>query len=137
VSKLQILAASLDAIIRRRRSAEQLHTSEAQYRMLFDINPHPMWIYESTNLRMLAVNRAALNHYGYSEQEFLGMTLRDFRPTEDVAEPGKIPGAALEHSISGLWRHVKKDGSLIEVEVVDRGIDFSTAGRPGWYWPTT
>jgi PAS domain S-box-containing protein len=68
---LQILAASLGSIIQRRRDGEQLRVSDAQYRMLFDINPHPMWVYEEANLRMLAVNRAAVDHYGYSEQASL------------------------------------------------------------------
>ncbi|MEN3297791.1 MAG: hypothetical protein V7642_7044 [Burkholderiales bacterium] len=110
----------------RHRATEQLRASEAQYRLLFDNNPHPMWVYEAASLRLLAVNRAAVEHYGYSEREFLAMTLRDFRPAEEVARLERTTTASVhERRISRLWRHVKKDGSVIDAEVVDHAIDFN------------
>src|SRR5262249_51911006 len=62
-----------------------LRDSEERYRMLFESNPHPMWVYERDTLRFLAVNEAAVRRYGYSRQEFLNMTIEDIRPPEDRA----------------------------------------------------
>src|SRR5690349_10607763 len=67
------------------RSLESLHYSEGQYRLMFDSNPHPMWVYDIYTLQFLAVNNAAINHYGYSREEFLNMTLIDIRPESDVS----------------------------------------------------
>ena len=52
--------------------------------MLFEASPLPMWVYDSETLGFLAVNDAAVRHYGYTRQEFLGMTIKDIRPPEDV-----------------------------------------------------
>lgn len=62
--------------------------SESQYRLLFESNPLPMWVYDVDSLRFLAVNAAAIHQYGYSEREFLGMTIADIRPSEDRARLG-------------------------------------------------
>ena len=60
------------------------HARRQQYRRLFEQNPIPMWVYDPETLRFLEVNEAAVRHYGYSRQEFLGMTLLDIRPAEDA-----------------------------------------------------
>ena len=59
--------------------------SENSYRSLFELNPQPMWIYDLETLQFLDVNHAAVDHYGYSRDEFLGMTLKDIRPVEKIA----------------------------------------------------
>lgn len=53
-------------------------------RAIFDLVPLPMWIYDLDTLRFLAVNKEAIHHYGYSEEEFKQMTIRDIRPQEDI-----------------------------------------------------
>jgi len=60
--------------------------SDLNYRLLFEANPQPMWVYDVQTHEFLAVNDAAVNHYGYSRSEFLGMTIRDIRASEDVSE---------------------------------------------------
>ena len=55
----------------------------AGYGILFDQNPNPMWIYEISSLRFLKVNAVAIKTYGYSEAEFLTMTIQDIRPKDD------------------------------------------------------
>ncbi|MFN2581969.1 MAG: putative bifunctional diguanylate cyclase/phosphodiesterase [Candidatus Dormibacteria bacterium] len=60
-----------------RRAARGLQRSEATFRALFDRNPQPMWVYEAGSLQILSVNNAAVEHYGYSREEFLGMRLTD------------------------------------------------------------
>ena len=57
-----------------------LRASAAQYRLLFESNPRPMWVYDQATLAFLAVNEAALRHYGYTHDRFLDMTLRDIQP---------------------------------------------------------
>ena len=87
-------------------------------RTLFDANPLPMWIYDEASLRFLAVNGAALDAYGYSREEFLGMTLVDIRPEEDrdhLRRPHTPDEAPHRHT--GLRRHLKKDGRHLDVEV--------------------
>ncbi len=99
------------------------------YRALFDANPQPMWVYDRETLAFLAVNDAAVTCYGYSRDEFLSMTARDIRPPEDLpaleAHLANVPEGT---SYSAGWRHLKKDGSLIDVEVSGHPLEF--AGRP-------
>ncbi len=108
-----------------------LADSERRYRELFNINPHPMGVYDVETLRFLAVNQAAFASYGYSRDEFLAMTVRDIVPAEDIPAlleevDAATPGGG--YRPSGPWRHVRKDGSLIYTEVSTHDIDFD--GRP-------
>jgi PAS domain S-box-containing protein len=73
-------------ITERKKAEETLRKSEARYREMFLANPHPMWLYDLETLRFLMVNDAAIAHYGYSEAEFLAMTIADIRPVEDVQQ---------------------------------------------------
>ncbi len=125
-ANLQILAESLGTVIQRNRAAEQVRASEKQYRFLFENNPHPMWVYEIASLRILAVNQAAIAHYGYAEEAFLALTIRELRPTEDIEElESVVKNLTPERSSTRVWRHRKKDGALIQVEVSSDAIDFN------------
>lgn len=103
-----------------------LQESEEKYRVLFQSNPQPMWLYDLETLRFLEVNNAALHHYGYTREEFAQMTIKDIRPQEDVGllmEQLKIstlnPGVIVNNKI---WRHYKKNGELIYVELKSHTI---------------
>jgi two-component system cell cycle sensor histidine kinase/response regulator CckA len=106
-------------IARRTAAAIEIERSEQRYRMLFEASPLPMWVYDAESLAFLAVNEAAIRHYGYSRDEFLAMTIKDIRPPEDVpalladikSEGG--PGSPLPNT----WRHRRADGSVIDVEI--------------------
>lgn len=93
-------------------------TAEQTYKLLFYSNPLPMWTYNLQTLKILTVNDAAVNHYGYSREEFLSMTIKDMRPAEDVAnllslvEKRKVLGHCNQ-----LSRHKKKNGQLIIAEL--------------------
>jgi len=112
----------------RKLAGEALRASEEQYRILFHANPHPMWVIDVETLAFLAVNDAAIHHYGYSREEFLGMTLKDIRLPENVPQlVATISKAIGDHDVSGIWQHRKKDGTLINVEITWHALDF--AGR--------
>src|SRR6201988_2463419 len=104
----------------RRKADEALRISDVQYRMLFDSNPQPMWVYEVKTLRFLAVNEAAIRHYGYSRSEFMSMTIKSIRAPETIPVLRK----QTTRDYAGLWKHRMKNGSLIDVEITSNGIVF-------------
>jgi PAS domain S-box-containing protein len=111
------------------RATEQLRVSAAEYRLLFHGNPHPMWVYERATLQVMAVNDAAIEHYGYTREEFLAMRLPDLRPAEDVPRlVDDVSQSAIGFHFSDRWRHRRKDDSLIDVEVSAGDIVFE--GHP-------
>src|ERR1051326_1148583 len=111
-----------------RLSQVTLHDKEEEYKLLFDNNPHPMWVYEVDTLHFLTVNDAAVHHYGFSREDFLSMTIKDIRPDEDIHKLLNAisePPAQLDHA--GIWKHRKKNGSIIDVEITSHALLF--AGR--------
>jgi diguanylate cyclase (GGDEF)-like protein/PAS domain S-box-containing protein len=102
--------------------------SEEEYRLLFESNPIPMWVFERATLRFLAVNRAAINQYGYTEHEFLDATIADIRPTEDIpAMLADVEKRGVGLQEPGIWRHRRKNGSLLDVEIAAHSIDYRGA----------
>jgi len=130
-SQLSEVNAELSREIEGHRQTErQLRESEERYRSLFDLNPYPVWVYDRETLRFVAVNSAAVRSYGYSEQEFLAMTILDIRPTEDVP-------AVLDHlsryedtqeQPTGTWRHRTKNGKILDVEIKSHPLSFAGRG---------
>ncbi len=115
-------------ITERKCVEEVLRESEKRHRWLFEHNPHPMWIYDVDTLRFLEVNHMAVAMYGYSREKFLQLTILDIRPPEDVpaiykrlADLGSAPGH------SGLWRHLRKDGTTIQVDITSQPLEFQGA----------
>jgi len=99
-----------------------------QYRLAFERNPQPMWVYDLDSLRLIAVNAAAIAHYGYSRAKFLSMTIRDLRPGDELPSlEENLRSGSHGFERSGGWRHRKKDGSIIDVEIVSHELTF--AGR--------
>ena len=95
---------------------------EVAYRVLFEANPHPMWVFDRSSLRFLAVNDAALRQYGYSREEFLGRTILDIRPEDDAS---LVPGSVEEGpSTPRIWRHRRKDGSTLLAEISAQSLSF-------------
>ncbi|MEP6845219.1 MAG: PAS domain S-box protein [Panacibacter sp.] len=102
----------------RKKAEKDLLDSEQKYRILFENNPLPMWMFTIPERDIIDVNKAAINHYGYSREEFLKLNLLDLRPEEDrlkfITET-KVANAGVRSA--GVWRHKKKDGTLIQVEI--------------------
>ena len=102
-----------------RQMQETIRESEERYRQLFESNPHPMWVFDCETLSFLAVNDAAVNHYGYSREEFLAMTLKDIHLQENGSRlKDVVSGIGDSTENSGTWKHRRKDGSIIDVEIV-------------------
>jgi len=119
-------------ISERKRAEAALRQSEERYRSLFEFSPTPIWVYDRETLRFLAVNNAAIEGYGYSREEFLAMTIKDIRPLEDIPRLMENLASQTEgHRGFGVWRHRKKDGHVIDVEVTSCTLTF--AGRPADY----
>ena len=113
-----------DLRLQKQQQAELL-ASERHYRLLFENNPSPMWVYDSDSLRFLEVNEAAIRHYGYAREQWPAMTIRDIRPSDEVprllqalAGPRERPHRA------GVWRHRTRDGRVIHVDIVAHAIRF-------------
>ena len=100
--------------------------SAQEYRVLFDGNPHPMWVFDTQTLAFLAVNDAAVRLYGFSRDEFLGMTIKEIRPAEEV--PALVQYLETIPDTPGLvatqTKHRRKDGSPMEVAGASNPIEF-------------
>ncbi len=111
-------------ITERKKAEEKLIESETRFRNLFELSPLPTWVFDLASLRFLDVNNAALQHYGYTKEEFLSMSLFDIR-SEEERLPLQQTFAQLDPDKkydSQLWKHKKKDGTAIDVEVT--GLPF-------------
>ncbi len=104
---------------------ETIRLNEAKYRYMFHSNPQPMWIYDVETLHFLEVNEAAVKHYGYSQNEFLTMTLNDIRPEYEVQKLNDIQNTNNFLNQAGEWTHKKKNGELISVEIISHSIIFN------------
>jgi PAS domain S-box-containing protein len=98
----------------------------ASFSSLFGSTPLPMWIYDLETLRFIEVNKAAIEGYGYSRAEFMAMSITDIRLSEDcalLAHHLSSARPALQHS--GSWRHVRKSGETIDVEITSHALEFN------------
>ena len=107
----------------RQRAARRLAASEGRYRLLFDASPRPLWVTDVVTLGILAVNDAALRQYGYSADEFLGLTLRDLQPAQDAARfEAHVVEPPSQFGPPKGSRHRRKDGTEFDVELTAHPI---------------
>jgi len=114
----------------RKLAAEAMRQSADEYRLLFQANPQPMWVYEVETLAFLAVNDAAVARYGYGEAEFLAMALPDIYSPEDLPTLTQT----LAEAPAGMWasgpvRHLCQGGAEVWVETCSQPLVFN--GRAG------
>ncbi len=118
-----ILYKSIIYAIERKKSVSALTKSEKQYADLFNLSPQPMWVYEPDSFRFMQVNEAAVIQYGYTEEEFLNMTILDIRPSSEIQKVLDIIPKNKENKVTkGKFLHVKKNKDVIEVEIYSTPI---------------
>lgn len=106
--------------------AGQAGLSGEQYRLLFDHNPIPTFVCETRRWGCLEVNEAAVNGYGYSREEFLKLRFTDLSPAEETERVSTtLVNLGASANDLGVWRHRKKDGTPIEVELVTFRVQFA------------
>jgi PAS domain S-box-containing protein len=106
--------------------AYDIHAENRVFRELFENSPHPLWAFDIETLHLLAVNDAAIAKYGYSREEFLGMSATDLRPSEEVPRfLSHLKNQDNNVDKAGRWVHRKKDGSLLHVDITAQKITFN------------
>ncbi len=124
--RVRMIAGITSDITDKKLAQLRLLDSEYTFRYLFVNNPNPLWIYDLDTLQFLAVNHAAVEKYGYSESEFLSMTIADIRPIEDHQKLlNNVNRVRRRYSHSEGWRHLKKDGSIMFVNISGHGIEYN------------
>ncbi|HEX2609089.1 MAG TPA: PAS domain S-box protein [Flavisolibacter sp.] len=104
---------------------KRLMESERKYRCLFYENPFPMWIFDPRTLRILEVNEKAIEHYGYTVEEFTSMSILQLRPPQDHILLAKLMQTKDEKKTrfhQGQWTHIKKSGERIIAEITSHRI---------------
>jgi diguanylate cyclase (GGDEF)-like protein/PAS domain S-box-containing protein len=98
---------------------------EASFRLLFDSNPVPMWVFDQRSLDFIAVNQTAIDKYGYSREEFLSLKVTDIRPPK-TRERFKAWVANIVPTDDGknLWQHLTADGRIIDVCIYSQALNY-------------
>ena len=108
--------------IERKRKEIELEESEKRYSDLFHLSPQPMWVCDADSLQFQDVNAAAIEHYGYSVNEFLMMTMGDILPKVNQQINLNVNQELIEIIENG--QHQKKNGEIIQVELKWNAITF-------------
>ena len=108
----------------RTRAEEALRVSEARYRLLFDGNPYPLWVYDEETLKFLAVNNAAVEQYGYSKDEFLSMSVTDVYCDERPETALQRARTFQKMEQTAVHQHRRKDGSSFSVEITSHELQY-------------
>lgn len=127
----KVLSRAIRYSLERKRNLESLQESEVRYRELFNNNPMPMWVFDANTLLFLEANGSAVQHYGYTNAEFLHMSLADIRLRGNIKalrkEVEEMRGDGTVQQ-KGLLQHVRKNGDIIFVEAAWHSINYM--GRP-------
>ncbi len=118
--------ASEQAARKKLNAARGVRRRDERFQGLFEAHPVPMYVFERDTLRFLAVNEASVRQYGYSEEEFLQMSIREIRPADDVnrLEMHLQRSSMQGRTTAGVWHHQRRDGSLISADISHHAIKF-------------
>ncbi|WP_240183444.1 two-component system response regulator [Arenimonas caeni] len=118
------LARALRYAAERARQMQQIEDGKRRYRLLFELNPFPTWVYDARTLRIVAANDAMVDSYGYSREELQSMSVLDIR---DPAEAGRLEAFLADwgdrSGNAGVWRHRRKDGSPLWMDINTHSVE--------------
>ena len=123
----KLLSRAIRYSLERVRNLQYLRESEERYRELFNNNPMPMWVFDAESFRFLETNTAAINHYGYTQEEFLSKTLADLRVGGDkgvLQREVELAAPRREGIKKGIREHIKKNGDTIFVDIAWHNINY-------------
>jgi PAS domain S-box-containing protein len=107
------------------KQTNELNRSKERYKLLFENNPYPIWVFDLDTLVFLTVNDAAVREYGYTREEFLQMKVTDIRPVQDRARfLAHLKKSPEERQTEKVWRHRKKNGTVIFAEINAHPIQY-------------
>lgn len=111
----------------RKKAEKAVKESEEKYRMIFNCNPLPNWIYDLETLQILEVNDAAITHYGYNKNEFLNMSIKDIFVLEEIDQIVKLNKNIKSYGLLnfGQWQHIKKSNKKINVAITGHTIQYN------------
>lgn len=110
-------------------TAEAVRASKARFRHFFESVPLPVFVYDLETLHILDFNSAAVANYGFSREELGSMTMVDIRPENERSTfLAFIPTMPFETQTLGIWKHQKKNGETMDVEITGYGLELD--GRP-------
>lgn len=125
-----MLYKSIIYAIERKKNTVLIEESEKRYSDLFHLSPQPMWLYDTETLKFIQVNKAAVKHYGYTEEEFLKMSIMEIRPKDQILNLQKLLAKRRNSnddqttSLNNI-KHQKKGGEIISVEVYSTKININ------------
>jgi PAS domain S-box-containing protein len=124
------IVGSAEDVTEQRELEDRVRHSEESYRTLFQAAPYAIIVKDRVSHRLIAVNDAAVNQYGWSREEMLTMTMSDFYATDDLPAAAVLQRSysSTETSLLDNLRHRKKDGTFIDVEMAVRLLEYD--GRP-------
>ena len=112
-------------IEQREKAEKELKESESHFRLLFELNPQPMFVYNLESMKIKAVNNSAIDVYRYSKDEFLSMTILDLKAPKEFTRLWKnLIDDPNSFQKTEIWNHKTKDGRIIQVEVHSHNLDF-------------
>lgn len=121
-----ILLKSISYSIERKKSKSELKESEKRYSNLFHLSPQPMWVYDTQTYKFIQTNKAAVKHYGYTEEEFLQMSMFDIYQESEIPKLQETVRHLSQNNIGPYnvrSRHINKAGDFMEVEIYSTPIN--------------
>lgn len=119
-------------ITERKTADEAIRQSEQKYKLMFEKNPMPMWMASALDMKFISANQAAIEFYGYSNEEFLKMSTTDLMAQKSESDPDSISRiqSASENSMTHVVTHRKKNGDVVQVEIKEHKIEYK--GKPAF-----